>query len=215
MNRHADPVSDLMVEIRTYLAAFPHAGISSVVDGIDRWATGEPAPVTPKRRDACRHLDAALAHMANRSLAAAIARAGERLFWTVYDAYDPAAIGRDFAEGHAFASIIGEGAMFPAVDFDLGLFIIAPGVFYRDHHHKAPELYAPLTGPHGWRFAPDVPLTWMDADEPVWNAPWQPHATKVGSVPFLCIFAWTRDVNEPAVIIPASDWPSLEQHAQD
>ncbi len=36
----------------------------------------------------------------------------------------------------------------------MGLFVIAPHVLYRDHAHAAPELYLPLTGPHGWRFAP-------------------------------------------------------------
>jgi hypothetical protein len=44
------------------------------------------------------------------------------------------------------------------------------------------------------------------AHVPVWNPPNQPHMTKVGSVPFLCLFGWTRDVSEPAQVIPADDW---------
>jgi hypothetical protein len=107
-------------------------------------------------------------------------------------------------------SLIGEGAAIPAEDFDLGLFLIAPHVLYRDHAHPAPELYAPLTGPHGWRFGPGTPLTVKAAHEPVWNLPDAPHLTKVGPVPFLCVFGWTKDTHLPARVIPATDWPELE-----
>jgi hypothetical protein len=101
---------------------------------------------------------------------------------------------------------VGEGAFRDADDFDLGLFVIGPDILYRDHHHAAPELYAPLTGPHGWRFLPDKTFHTKPADEPVWNEPWAPHATLTGPTPFLCIFGWTRDVNIPAkVIFPEED----------
>ena len=103
----------------------------------------------------------------------------------------------------------GEGP-FAAHDFDLGLFLIAPDVLYRDHRHAAPELYAPLTGPHGWRFGTGRPLIVKPAHQPVWNPPNQPHLTKVGRVPFLCLFVWTKDVNKPADVIAANDWAMLE-----
>ena len=125
--------------------------------------------------------------------------------------YPPEAIGAGFRTGHAYASLVGPGGPFTAGDFDLGLFLIAPQVFYRDHRHAAPELYAPLTGPHGWRFAPGDPLDWQPAHTPVWNPPQRPHATKVGAVPFLCLYAWTSDVAEPAVIVEADDWPRLDR----
>ena len=83
-------------------------------------------------------------------------------------------------------------------------------MLYRDHCHAAPELYAPLTGPHGWRFGPGRPLMVKPAHQPVWNPPYPPHLTKVGPVPFLCLFGWTRDVNEVARVMPAADWPELE-----
>jgi hypothetical protein len=53
------------------------------------------------------------------------------------------------------------------------------------------------------------------AHVPVWNDPLRPHATKVGAVPFLCLFAWTRDVNSPAEVLPAPDWPDIERTAID
>jgi len=83
-------------------------------------------------------------------------------------------------------------------------------MLYRDHHHAAPKLYAPLTGPHGWRFAPNRPLIVKQAHQPVWNDPHQPHLTKVGSIPFLAFFAWTRDIESRAQVLQATDWPELE-----
>jgi hypothetical protein len=70
-----------------------------------------------------------------------------------YDRYPRAEIGARFLQGMPLPRSWGR-APFAARDFDLGLFLIAPHVLYRDHHHAAPELYAPLTGPHGWRFGP-------------------------------------------------------------
>lgn len=204
----------LVQEADRYLATLPGPGVAEVRAGVADWRDGPvvPARVATGSPVVLEHLPAALALLGqNRpALAHAIAEAAPALDWVTYDLYPPVAIGAAFAEGHAFARIIGDGAAIPARDFDLGLFLIAPHVLYRDHCHPAPELYAPLTGPHGWRFAPDSPLVVKGAHEPVWNPPDQPHATKVGPVPFLCIYGWTRDVDLPAVVIPAGDWPELE-----
>jgi hypothetical protein len=29
-------------------------------------------------------------------------------------------------------------------------------------------------------------------------------------MPFLCLYVWTRDINEAAQVLPAADWPELE-----
>lgn len=133
------------------------------------------------------------------------------LHWVSYDCYDEREIGAEFAAHHAYTSLIGEGAHFEAPDFDLGLFLIAPNLLYRDHCHAAPELYLPFTGPHGWRFQPDSTLEIKQKLEPVWNKPGQPHLTKVGPEPFLSLYCWTRDNDKPASVVPANDWPELEQ----
>jgi hypothetical protein len=144
------------------------------------------------------------------SLASAIALAAGRLDWITYDAYPRHLIGESFASGHAFASILGEDAPFVAQDIELGLFVIAPDVLYRDHRHAAPELYAPLTGPHGWRFGSGRPLIVKPAHDPVWNPPHRPHLTKVGRVPFLALYVWTKDLADVAEVLPAADWAFLE-----
>ncbi|MEQ1521024.1 MAG: dimethylsulfonioproprionate lyase family protein [Aestuariivirga sp.] len=200
----------LVAEIETYVACLKGPGIASVLEGTKKWAGRPSGQIKPRTLPACAHLDSALQAMDKPSLAKAIADAHPFLKWITYDGYPREDIGAGFADNHAFASIIGEGCPFEAVDFDLGLFIIAPRIFYRDHHHAAPELYAPLTGPHGWRFKPGDPLVWKEADVPVWNNPWEAHATMTGDTPFLAIFCWTRDTSQLAKIIPSPDWPTLE-----
>ena len=206
------PMQALYATARDYLLALDHPGAADVRAGLcedpgpERMISARSNPVSDRwLAPALKILDAD-----RPRLGAAIAAAAGGLDWVTYDAYPRDKIGEAFAQGHAFASVLGGDAPFAAPDFELGLFLIAPGVLYRDHHHAAPELYAPLTGPHGWRFGPRGPLTLKPAHQPVWNPPHQPHLTKVGAVPFLCLFVWTRDVNEPAQVIDADDWAALE-----
>lgn len=201
---------NLVSEIEIYLLQLNDPNIVTVLEGLKKWARGPVVPVQGRTLPVCDLLDSALQAMGKMPLAKAIADARPFLSWVSYDAYPRAEIGARFADNHAFASIIGQGCALEAVDFDLGLFLIAPNLFYRDHYHAAPELYVPLTGPHGWRFKPGDTLVWKDAHEPIWNRAWQPHATMTGDKPFLCIFCWTKDVALPAKVLPSSDWPALE-----
>jgi Dimethlysulfonioproprionate lyase len=202
----------LYTAARDYLLALDHPGAAEVRAGLP--ADPGPARTMTHRKnavvDAWLHPALTLVAKDQPALAAAIGQAADRLEWITYDAYPLDLIGESFARGHAFASIVGGEAPFPAGDFDMGLFLVAPGVLYRDHAHAAPELYAPLTGPHGWRFGVNRPLVLKPAHEPVWNPPHCPHLTKAGAVPFLSLYAWTKDVNELAIVLPADDWAALE-----
>lgn len=195
------PIAHLLQEIDRCLSGFSLEAISDVRAGLTKSLRGPLQNVTPTTHPVCSHLNAALAGVNDRRLAQAIEAALPMLHWVTYTAYPRAEVGAAFADGHTFASLIGEGAFHHADDFDLGLFLIAPNVLYPDHQHAAPELYAPLTGPHAWRFLPDEQWKSIEADVPVWNEPWAPHATHTGDTPFLCIFCWTRDVHLPAKII--------------
>ncbi|MGQ0564455.1 MAG: dimethylsulfonioproprionate lyase family protein [Gemmobacter sp.] len=207
-------IATLAEAVDGYLATLPGPGVPEVRAGLGALrpfapevAAGPPNPVVT------RHLGTALAALeaTHPALSAAIAAAAPHLRWITYDAYPRAQIGDAFAMGHAYAYIADEDGPIRARDYSLDLFLIAPHVLYRDHAHAAPELYVPLTGPHGWRFGPGKDLTIKPAHEPVWNNPHDPHATKVGAVPFLAIVGWTRDVNEVAYVIPAEDWAELER----
>ncbi len=204
----------LLEEGDRYLAGLSGSGIAEARAGLSRWGGGPvELPGDPSRNPVVeRWMAPALDQLApsHPALAHAIGLAAPHLGWITYDGYPAEMIGAGFAGGHAYSSLIGEEGAIAAPDWDLGLFLIAPHVLYRDHRHQAPELYAPLTGPHGWRFGPGRPLTIRPAHEPVWNDPFVPHLTKVGPVPFLCIFCWTRDVSAAAEVIAASDWPALE-----
>jgi hypothetical protein len=220
----AAPVSDpespprilaaLAEAVDRYLGTLPGPGVAEVRAGLAALRPFAPQPrAGAANAVVAAHLQTALDALetSHPALAAAIAGAAPHLDWITYDAYPRDQIGDAFATGHAFASIAGEGGAIAARDYDLGLFVIAPGVLYRDHAHAAPELYVPLTGPHGWRFGPGLPFLDKPAHDPVWNDPHDPHATHVGAVPFLAIFGWTRDVNEAAYVIPSHDWAELER----
>lgn len=208
-----DRIGALIDEVDLYLSSLSGPGLAEARAGITAARSGRIEP-RPARMNpvVTAHLGAALAQLATGqpTLAARIAIAAADLDWITYDVYPRHEIGEAFATGHAFASLVGEEAPLQARDFDLGLLLIAPHLLYRDRCHRAPELYVPLTGPHGWRFGPGRPLVLKPAHVPVWNDPWRPHLTKVGPVPFLAIFGWTRDVNDPARVLPADDWAELE-----
>jgi hypothetical protein len=211
----SDPVTairTLITESDRYLATLPGPGPAEVRARIGTTREGPVAPRPSTNPVVMAHLPTALAALmpTHPALALALHSAASHLDWITYGDYDPATIGADFLHNHAFATLIGETGTIPATEFDFGIFLIAPHVLYRDRHHAAPELYAPLTGPHGWRFHPGAPLTIKPAHVPVWNDPFRPHMTKVGPTPFLALFGWTADVNIPAMVIPAADWPALE-----
>jgi hypothetical protein len=208
-----DVLWSLVAEADTYLSTLDGPGIGEVRNGLARWREARfNAVQTQNNAVVAAHLDSALTALAKTHLAlsAAVAAASPHLPWVTYDLYDRKKIGEIFAKSHAFCSILGETGPLQTVDFDLGLFLIAPNVLYRDRCHEAPELYAPLTGPHGWRFRPNAPIVVKPAHEPVWNEPNRSHLTKVGPTPFLALYCWTRDNDKPARVLPASDWAELE-----
>ncbi len=209
----SDPaaIARLVDEIDHYLADIEGTGIDEVRQGILRFGRGpvkgDARPASP----ACGHLDAALSCIDGADLLRqAINAARPQLRWVTYDAYPPGMIGRRFPVAHAFASLIGGNGFLPADDFELGLFLIAPRTLYRDHRHRAPELYMPLTGPHEWRFGAGESWTEYEAHTPIWNEPMQVHATLVRDMPFLALFAWTRDVTAAATVVEAADWAEIE-----
>ncbi len=201
----------LIEEIDHYLTDLKGPGIDEVRQGILRFGQGPVSEAIQPLEPACGHLEAALFCIRGAdALRQAINEARSQLRWISYDAYPPEMIGGRFPVAHAVASLIGREGFLPADDFELGLFLIAPRTLYRDHRHKAPELYMPLTGPHEWRFGAGE--RWMEykAHTPIWNEPMRVHATLVRDIPFLALFAWTRDVTADAIVVPAADWAEIE-----
>ena len=205
-----DAIANLAEGVAEYISGLEFPGKKDAIAGMSRWAHGTPRPVSASAVAACSHLPAAFAAMTDRKLAALLEAAAPHLAWANFSGYPIVEIGEAFAHNNVYATLIGEGAPYPAEDFDVGLFLIAPYIFYRDHNHAAPELYAPLTGPHGWRFECGTSLRWQAAGIAVWNEPHRPHAIMAGEVPFLAIYCWTRDVNSPARVLFCDDWAVIE-----
>jgi Dimethlysulfonioproprionate lyase len=210
-------IVELIVEIRRCLEAIGRGsdGIGEVLDAL-AGVTLRPSDVIlpkPGRQPICDAVDDVLAlarQQGMRSLADATAAADPYLRWIIYDAYPRDEIGKAMLHNHAFAELIGsEEAPLQADDFAMGVFLIGSNILYRDHRHPAPELYLPYNGPSSWRFDR---CRWEQrgAGQPVWNEANAVHATLVGSEPLLMIYAWTRDVALPSVIMPASDWAEIE-----
>ncbi len=159
-----------------------------------------------------RLLQTAIAAIPERPFAdlkSALATGYQNLHWRVDDGgyyNNNANVGEGYKTGNMHALLVGQQNC-PVVADDLlvGLFLLAPRTLYRDHKHPAPEIYLPLTGPHGWRFNMS---DWQDhpAGHPIFNAPGEVHATRVYDTPFLALFAWTQDTQYPCEVVPADDW---------
>lgn len=211
MTRDPAAIARLIEAIDQYLADLEGPGIAEVRQGILRFGQGAMREGIDPAAPSCGHLDAALFCLKGAdTLRQAITVARPELSWITYTAYPPEMIGRRFPVAHAYVSLIGGSGHVPADDFELGLFLIAPKTLYRDHHHKAPELYVPLTGPHEWRFGAGESWQEYEAHRPIWNEPLAVHATLVREVPFLALFVWTRDVAADAIVVPAADWAEIE-----
>ena len=147
-------------------------------------------------------------------LKAALSGAKNHLHWKIDDGgfyARNADVGDGYRKGNMHALLVGPSdCPYQRDDFLLGFFLLVPRTLYRDHRHRAPEIYVPLTGPSGWRF--DLG-NWQDhgPGDVVFNAPNVVHATQVYETPLLALFAWQKDIDFPCEVVPADDWPSIEK----
>ena len=149
----------------------------------------------PRRLPACCHLPelTANAMMIADEVAAALAANEEALHWR----QNPNYAGDSAMADYAYCELIGPSGFFAGNDFLLGLMIVGPERIYRDHLHKAPELYWLLTGPTDWSHA-HGPYQAHEAGDTLWHPSNLVHATRTLHRPLLAAWAWTHDVAEPA-----------------
>ncbi len=159
-------------------------------------AVTEPSPI---RLPATRYLPECVAAsmFTSPDVAAALAGIEEFLHWRQNPNYSDAVMGHGYMGNYAYAELIGSHGFFAGDDFLLGLLLLGPGIHYRDHHHAAPELYWLLTGPSEWREG-SRDFEMREAGDTIWHEPHVVHATRTGADPLLAVWAWTRDVREPA-----------------
>lgn len=133
-------------------------------------------------------------------VAAALAGIDEFLHWKQNPNYSDDVMGEGCMDNYAYAEIVGPDGFFPGDDFLMGLLLLGPGRLYRDHWHKAPELYWLLTGPSDWRKDTSAFIS-RAPGETVWHPPRMSHATRTDTSPLLAVWAWTRDVGSPARLV--------------
>ncbi len=146
-------------------------------------------------------------------IASALEVACEELPWRVDRGLfyaGEADVGAGYLNGNMHCVLVGpDGCALKSDDLLFGLFLLTPQTLYRDHNHKAPELYLNLSGVSGWRFGGG---SWRDYDPGtiLWNAPYAVHATRVYGEPWLSIFAWTDHIDSICNVVPADDWHDVE-----
>ena len=136
-------------------------------------------------------------------------RALPKLKWNIDNGtfYDrDSKIGKDYLEGNMNSELIGpEHGIFKSDQCRLGLFLLEPNIFYKDHKHETPELYLNLTNGTQWRFED---LDWQEkaAGSVVFNESYKVHGINVKSNPFLSIWYWPVNSEEKCILVPKSDW---------
>jgi len=142
-----------------------------------RTGPGVAGDTPPARLSACAHLPAALSGAAQGMFPAtawALTRLAPHLTWLRRPSARPS--DQPFWDGHANATLLGEGGLENRSDLWIGLSLIAPGVTYPDHDHRPEEAYLPL-GPGHW-FNTDT--GWIDPQGQglIYNPPGITHAMR-------------------------------------
>jgi quercetin dioxygenase-like cupin family protein len=173
-------------------AAETSARLAETVPGLMYSETG------PARQPVCGYIPETLDLIAKTrgDLAEAISAIEGDLHWAIPKSYNPDIFTSDYLRRYAYAQIIGAGGPLSGDDFRMGLFCVAPDEDYPTHFHAAPEMYYPLTGPHEWQRG-DGDWVSKPAFEMLWHDPWETHATRTGANPFLAVWIWTRDTDQP------------------
>jgi hypothetical protein len=205
----ADPYNDfsrVIVRIRTLLEARPCAATAEVLGRLSEQDLRRNKFTAMARRPvpAARFLPETISAtmMLDASLAAELAVISDSLAWQRSPDYSDELLGEGFCDNYGWATLIGAGGCFPGDDFELGLFLLGPGLFYPGHYHPAPELYLPLTGGSQWQQGGSA-FAAKEAGAIIWHAPHVVHATRTGREPLLAVWCWTRNIRTPPRLVMA------------
>jgi len=185
------PLAPFLAEVRQTFARRSEAAAADVVallDGLGRSAAAGPVPAD---QPVCALMPAALARATAETaeLVARVVDLAPALAWERAPADETPA---EYYKGHAYCMIAGNGGFLPSDRFMLGLFLIAPGVFYPNHAHAADEVYYVLGGRAEWQIAGGA----FEAEGPgglVAMPSMTPHALRTGADPVLILWAWYGD----------------------
>ena len=119
-------------------------------------------------------------------------------------------VGNDYLNGNMNTELIGPRfGHFKSEELRLGLFLLEPNIFYKDHKHEAPELYINLTNGTEWRFG-NSGWQFQEPGSIIYNEPFKEHAMRVNENPFLSIWCWPKNSSSECILVPRSDWSNLK-----
>lgn len=200
MSEPSEILRQFIAEVRRLLAdrtARPVAALRDELDALARTAPHRPAPADQPICAALPEL-LALGNAQTAAMLALTARLGPSLAWerAPRESTPPA-----FHAGHAYCMIAGHGGLLPASRVMLGLFLIAPDMFYPNHAHAADEFYYVLAGQAAWQKSGGVFET-VGPGGLVVMPSMEPHAIRTGAEPVLILWAWSGDLHGRFVYLP-------------
>ena len=196
-----DLVKNLVVEITAFLERKAKTRSELKITSQLRLIALEKKNYFPKKAGVIpknESLQKAISSMKDRSLFKiknCICACSSELNWKVDDDLfyaNDSGIGQEYLNGNMHVELIGpKNGLFKFNDFRLGLFLLEPYVFYKDHKHEAPELYLNLTKGTRWRFEGKA---WEKSKSGsiIYNEPYKVHAIKVSHTPFLAVWCWPK-----------------------
>lgn len=128
-----------------------------------------------------------LAAATARPLAKFVADHRSGLHWG--QTYTAADFGQHFVDNYGWLEVFGTRGHFVNEAIAGGLLVLGPDIVYPDHHHKAEEIYIPLTGGAEWRKG-DGDFVVRQGGEIIHHPSNVNHAMKTGAEPLLALYLW-------------------------
>ena len=122
----------------------------------------------------------------------------DQIAWgQTYSAED---FGVEFLKNYGWTEFIGQRGPIPSEQMACGVLMLGPQVEYPRHRHEAEEVYFPLTGQTRWQQG-NQGWTLRPLGQPIFHAPWVPHAMKTGVSPLLALYLWRAgDLTQKSLI---------------
>ena len=130
-------------------------------------------------------------------LVEAIRAAGGMAHWLEH--YRGTALGDEFVDRFGCFPIIGPGGAFHSAHLRCWMVYMPVGLHYPWHEHQAEEIYLLVAGRAKFSAFGSADHD-LEAGEVVFHAANQPHATRTGSDPVLCLVFWRADFDSPLVL---------------
>ncbi len=182
----------LLTEVKRLFAALPEAA-----PFLAEWPDGGARECAPQDLAVC----AWLPQLRPTPATAAVVRLLQAMPLQWRQTYGADDFGQAFLRGYGWSEFVGLRGPVPSSQIACGVLLLAPGIEYPAHAHQAEEVYLPIAGVADWArgtadFAP-VPV-----GQPIYHAPWQPHAMRVGEEPLAALYLWRGgDLAAKSVIV--------------